>query len=152
MGKFSGSGRKCLGLGSRIGEKIMMKKITIEGKNINNIETFYEEVNRVFMSQENWKIAQSLDAFNDLLYGSFGEIKGKEKIQLIWKDIEQNQKSLGFQTTLEFYQNKLKSPEIFNRKFVLSKIDELHNGVGLTFFEIILEIITDHENIILIND
>ena len=32
------------------------------------------------------------------------------------------------------------------------KIDELQNGVGLTFFEIILEIITDHENIILIND
>ena len=129
-----------------------MKKIIIEGKNINNIETFYEEVNRVFMSQENWKIAQSLDAFSDMLYGSFGEIKGKEKIQLIWKDMEQNQKSLGFQTTLEFYQNKLKSPEIFNRKFVLSKIDELHNGVGLTFFEIILKIITDHENIILIND
>lgn len=129
-----------------------MKKITIEGKNINNIETFYEEVNRVFMLLENWKIAQSLDAFNDMLYGSFGEIKGKEKIQLIWKDIEQNQKSLGFQTTLEFYQNKLKSPEIFNQKLVLSKIDELHNGVGLTFFEIILEIITDHENIILIND
>lgn len=130
----------------------MIKKITIEGKNINNIETFYEEVNRVFMSQENWKIAQSLDAFNDMLYGSFGEIKGKEKIQLIWKDIEQNQKSLGFQTTLEFYQNKLKSPEIFNRKFVLSKIDELHNGVGLTFFEIVLEIIANHDNIMLIND
>lgn len=129
-----------------------MKKIIIEGKNINNIETFYEEVNRVFMSQENWKIAQSLDAFNDLLYGSFGEIKGKEKILLIWKDIEQNQKSLGFQTTLEFYQNKLKSPEIFNRKFVLSKIDELHHGVGLTFFEIVLETISDHDNITLIND
>ena len=129
-----------------------MKKIIIEGKNINNIETFYEEVNRVFMSQENWKIAQSLDAFSDMLYGSFGEIKGKEKIQLIWKDMEQNQKSLGFQTTLEFYQNKLKSPEIFNQKLVLSKIDELHNGVGLTFFEIVLEIIANHDNIMLIND
>ena len=152
MGKFSGSGRKCLGLGSRIGKKILMKKIIIEGKNINNIETFYEEVNRVFMSQENWKIAQSLDAFNDMLYGSFGEIKGKEKIQLIWKDMEQNQKSLGFQTTLEFYQNKLKSPQIFNRKFVLSKIDELHNGVGPTFFQIVLEILSDHDNIILIKN
>ena len=129
-----------------------MKKIIIEGKNINNIETFYEEVNRVFMLHENWKIAQSLDAFNDMLYGSFGEIKGKEKIQLIWKDMEQNQKSLGFQTTLEFYQNKLKSPEIFNRKFVLSKIDELHNGVGLTFFEIVLEIIANRDKIMLIND
>ena len=104
------------------------------------------------MSQENWKIAQSLDAFSDMLYGSFGEIKGKEKIQLIWKDMEQNQKSLGFQTTLELYQNKLKSPEIFNHKFVLSKINELHNGVGLTFFEIVLEIIANHDNIMLIND
>ena len=129
-----------------------MKKIIIEGKNINNIETFYEEVNRVFMSKENWKIAQSLDAFNDMLYGSFGDIKGKEKIQLIWKDIEQNQKSLGFQTTLDFYQNKLKSPEIFNQNFVINKINELENGLGLTFFEIVLEIIADHPNIILIKD
>ena len=152
MGKFSGSGRKCFGLGSRIGKKILMKKIIIEGKNINNIETFYEEVNRVFMLHENWKIAQSLDAFNDMLYGSFGEIKGKEKIQLIWKDMVQNQKSLGFQTTLEFYQTKLKSPEIFNRKFVLSKIDELQNGVGPTFFQIVLEILSDHDNIILIKN
>ena len=129
-----------------------MKRIIIEGKNFNNIETFYEEVNRVFMLHENRKIAQSLDAFNDILYGSFGEIKGKEKIQLIWKDMEQNQKSLGFQTTLEFYQNKLKSPEIFNRKFVLSKIDEQHNGAGRTFFEIVLEIIANQDNIMLIND
>ena len=104
------------------------------------------------MRNEDWKIAQSLDALNDMLYGSFGEIKGKEKIQLIWKDIEKNQKSLRFQTTLDFYQTKLKSPEIFNRKFVLSKIDELQNGVGLTFFEIVLEIIADHDNIMLIND
>lgn len=66
--------------------------------------------------------------------------------------MEQNQKSLGFQTTLEFYQNKLQSPEIFNHKFVLSKINELHNGVGLTFFEIVLEIIANHDNIMLIND
>ena len=129
-----------------------MKKIIIEGKNINNIETFYDEVNRVFILDEHWKIAQSLDAFNDMLYGSFGEIKGKEKIQLIWKDMEQNQKSLGFQTTLEFYQNKLQSPEIFNHKFVLSKINELHNDVGFTFFEIVLEIIANHDNIMLIND
>lgn len=133
-------------------EIIVMKKIIIQGKNINNIETFYEEVNRVFMRNKDWKIAQSLDAFNDMLYGSFGEIKGKEKIQLIWKDIEQNQKSLGFQTTLDFYQTKLKSPEIFNQNFVINKINELENGLGLTFFEIVLEIIADHPNIILIKD
>lgn len=56
-----------------------MKKITIEGKNINNIETFYEEVNRVFMLHENWKIAQSLDAFNDMLCYTDLSVRLKEK-------------------------------------------------------------------------
>ena len=84
-----------------------MKKIIIEGKNINNIETFYEEVNRVFMLHENWKIAQSLDAFNDMLYGSFGEIKGKEKIQLIWKDMEQNQKITRLSNNLGVLSNQI---------------------------------------------
>lgn len=73
-----------------------MKKIIIEGKNITDIETFYKEINRVFMQNENWKIAQSLDAFNDLLYGGFGEIKGKENIQLVWKNSEENKNRLVF--------------------------------------------------------
>ena len=129
-----------------------MKKIIIEGKNITDIETFYKEINRVFMQNENWKIAQSLDAFNDLLYGGFGEIKGKENIQLVWKNSEENKKSLGLQPTLAFYQNKLKSPEIFNTNFIINKIDELEKGTGLTFFDIVIEIIADHPNIILLKE
>ena len=128
----------------------MVKHLVIEGKNISNIKTFYQEINRVFMQQENWKIGESLDALNDLFYGGFGEINGKENISLIWENFEENKKALGLEMTKNFYESKLKSPEIFNTVFIKEKIEALENGNGQTYFEIIAEIIAEHSNIKLI--
>ena len=128
----------------------MVKHLVIEGKNISNIKTFYQEINRVFMQQENWKIGESLDALNDFFYGGFGEIKGKENIRLIWENFEENKKALGLEMTKNFYESKLKSPEIFNTDFIKEKIEALENGNGQTYFEIIAEIIAEHSNIKLI--
>ncbi|WP_221887917.1 hypothetical protein [Chitinophaga polysaccharea] len=50
----------------------MEKQIIINGDVIIDIPSFYREINRVFMSGENWQLGNSLDAFNDLLYGGFG--------------------------------------------------------------------------------
>jgi RNAse (barnase) inhibitor barstar len=33
----------------------MVKRIVIDGKSIRDIPSFYAEVNRVFMADENWK-------------------------------------------------------------------------------------------------
>ena len=120
----------------------MVKHLVIEGKNISNIKTFYQEINRVFMQHENWKIGESLDALNDLFYGGFGEIKGKENIRLIWENFEENKKALGLEMTKNFYESKLKSPEIFNTAFIKEKIEALENGNWQTYFEIIAEIIS----------
>ena len=128
----------------------MVKHLVIEGKNISNIKTFYQEINRVFMQHENWKIGESLDALNDLFCGGFGEIKGKENIRLIWENFEENKKALGLEMTKNFYESKLKSPEIFNTDFIKEKIEALQNGNGQTYFEIIAEIIAEHSNIKLI--
>ena len=128
----------------------MVKHLVIEGKNISNIKTFHQEINRVFMQHENWKIGESLDALNDLFYGGFGKIKGKENISLIWENFEENKKALGLEMTKNFYESKLKSPEIFNTAFIKEKIEALENGNGQTYFEIIAEIIAEHSNIKLI--
>lgn len=127
-----------------------LKQITICGTNIIDIATLYKEINRVFMQNEDWKIGESLDAFNDLLYGGFGEISGNEPVQLIWENFEFNQNALGLQTTIGFYEKKLLQPEIFNASFSRKKLEELSNGNGQTYMEIILEIIGEHQNIILI--
>lgn len=128
----------------------MEKIFIIDGSRIHDIPSFYEEINRVFMSNEDWKLGQSLDALNDMFYGGFGEIKGNEKFQLVWENFEQNKIDLGLDLTKSYYRNKLNSPEIFNMNFVREKLEELENGTGKTYFEIILEIIGDHPNIELI--
>ncbi|NQD71941.1 ribonuclease inhibitor [Sphingobacterium shayense] len=128
----------------------MVKTITIQGNKIHDIPSFYEHINELFMRGVDWNLGQSLDALNDLLYGGYGIIEGNEAINLIWLNFEKNRVDLGYELTLEHYQKKLLKPSVFNIDFIQSKIDELQQGKGMTYFEIILEIISEHTNITLI--
>ena len=127
-----------------------MGNIVIEGSQIQDISSFYEEINRVFMQNEDWKLGESLDAFSDLLYGGFGEIKGNEPVQFIWKDINKSKQSLGVEATKVFYEEKLANPSTYNVSWAKDKLKALENGEGQTYFEIIIEIIKEHPNIELI--
>lgn len=128
----------------------MAETFIIDGSKIHDIPSFYDEINRVFMADVDWKLGQSLDALNDMLYGGYGKIKGNEEINLVWKDFHKNKNDLGLELTKDYYHKKLKSPSVFNTAFVKEKLAELENGTGKTYFEIILEIIEDHPNISLI--
>lgn len=128
----------------------MAKTLTIDGYNIHDISSFYDEINRVFMHDNDWKLGESLDALNDMFYGGYGKMEGNEEIELVWTNFEKNRKDLGTETTRIYYHNKLKPPGIFNTNYVKEKLDELENGTGKTYFDIILDIIGEHPNIRLI--
>lgn len=102
------------------------------------------------MQEVDWKLGESLDALSDMFYGGYGEIQGKEEICLIWKNFGQNKKDLGPELTKAYYEEKLKSPGKFNADFVKEKLQQLKNGTGKTYFDIILEIIAEHPNVKLI--
>lgn len=123
--------------------------IIIEGKNIHDIPSFYKEVNRVFMYNESWDIGESLDAFNDLLYGGFGCITSGTETKIIWHDIEYSKAALGYNVTKEYYNNKLKPGSPFNKEHFKKKLQQIESGTGQTYFDIILEIIAQHPDIIL---
>jgi len=123
------------------------KEIILNGKAVSDIDSFYEEVNRVFMSDEDWEIGNSLDALNDLLYGGFGAIKGNEPVKLIWEDIDVSKSSLGYETTKAYYEQKLKPDSIFNKTLFREKLKVLEEGTGETYFDIIMTIISEHTNI-----
>ena len=127
-----------------------MKTITVEGANIHDITSLYDELNRVFMSGEDWKLGTSLDAFNDLLYGGFGAIEGGEHISLVWNCFAHTAQALGADATREWYKEKLKKPDLFNKEIIGEKLTALERGHGQTYFDIILEIIADHKNIELV--
>jgi|SRR6186713_582195 len=128
----------------------MQKTITIDGERIHDIPSLYEEINRVFMANEAWKLGQSLDALNDMLYGAYGEARGDDPIELIWLNIDKNKEDLGLETTKAFYENKLEHPETYNIDLAKKNLSDLENGTGQTYFEIVMEIIADHPNIKLV--
>ena len=130
----------------------MTQQFIINGKNIDSITSFYAEINNVFMQNEKWQIAESLDAFNDLLYGGFGAIDNNQFTQIIWKDIELSKTALGYNATKEYYHDKLRPGSPFNKKHFKEKLKELESGEGQTYFDIVIEILTAHLNINLIKD
>lgn len=133
-----------------IEDEAVAPQFTIEGKNIDSISSFYQEINRVFMQNEDWKLGESLDALNDLLYGGFGLLNGLPKIQLMWNDIEICRKVLGYEATRNYYLEKLQPGSPYNKVYHQQRLTELENGEGQTYFDIILEIISEHPNIRLI--
>lgn len=128
----------------------MKKEIIINGSRIHDKTSFYEEINRKFMQNESWQLAESLDAFDDLLYGGFGAIREKEEITLIWENFEANREALGTEFTISYYQEKLKYPDDFDSSVIQKRLDALKEGKGQTYFEILQEIIAEHSNIELI--
>ena len=122
-------------------------QITMEGKNIHDISSFYKEVNRVFMQDEDWELGESLDAFNDLLFGGIGIAKGLTSIRLVWNNSDICRHTLGYEITKAHYLKKLEPDSPFNRTYVEQKLTDLEAGNGQTYYEIILEIIAEHPNI-----
>jgi len=129
-----------------------MQQIVIEGKNIHDINSFYKEINRVFMQDEDWKLGESLDAFNDLLFGGFGVLKATPIIQLVWNNIAASSNALGYDITRQYYLKKLAPGSPFNVDYHQQKLAALESGNGQTYFQIILDIISDHPNIRLISN
>ncbi|NEU70208.1 ribonuclease inhibitor [Spirosoma agri] len=129
----------------------MVKRIEIEGNAINDIASFYAEINRVFMVGESWTIGPSLDALDDLLYGGYGALQSAQSIDLVWHDMDHSRNALGYQTTRNYYLDKLKPKSPYNKRLFEEKLIALENGTGETYFDTILSILADHPNIRLIS-
>lgn len=122
--------------------------IVIHGGHFSSLGGFYEEASSVLMKNTDWKVG-TLDGFNDILYGGFGIIEGKEEFEIIWKESQKSKEDLGFKATREFYENKIRQGKPFNIELIQQKLDELTDGKGQTLFEILVEIIESHPNITL---
>ncbi|MGY0798867.1 barstar family protein [Lysobacter sp. A286] len=127
----------------------MTSLLTLDGSRIHDIPSFYDEINRVFMTGVDWTLGHSLDALDDLLYGSYGALDGSAPITLVWTEFEKNQRDLGIGATRAFLQAKLDVPGRYDDARIQRDLDALEAGTGQTFFDIVLEIIATHPNIIL---
>ncbi|WP_367345411.1 barstar family protein [Stenotrophomonas bentonitica] len=118
--------------------------LVIDGNAVNDIPSFYAEINRLFMADEDWQLGHGLDALDDMLYGGYGVLAGHAGATLIWKDIAHSRRALGVETTRAWLQAKLDGNDRFNRPLIASQLEALDAGKGLTFFQIVLDIFAAH--------
>lgn len=121
-----------------------MKEYRIDGTEVNDISALYEQFNREFMADADWRMGRSLDALNDILYGVDSTIRDGEPAALIWNDHSHSRESLGFEETQRWLLDKLSRPGSFDQRRIQSDLDALRDGTGKTYFELVLEVFADH--------
>jgi hypothetical protein len=98
------------------------------------------------MAGEDWRIG-NLDGLNDMFHGGYGALRGCDPIALVWQDLETSRTVLGLEATRKFYRDKLKQPQRYDVDRIGNDLADLENGIGPTFFDIVLDIIADHPKI-----
>ncbi|MEJ7648360.1 MAG: hypothetical protein WKF57_04815 [Nakamurella sp.] len=123
--------------------------LTLQGNDIRDITSFYDEINRVFMVGVDWRLGESLDALNDLLYGGCGPLLDQESARVVLLDHRIAREALGFETTRKWLQDKLDRPAAFASTAIAEQLAALEAGSGKTYSDLVLEVFADHPAITL---
>ena len=123
--------------------------VTINGDNFTDLESFYDEIDRVLTKNLDWQTGHNLDAFNDLLRGGFGVYEYEEPIILKWNRSNESRNKLGWDETIKYVTDKLKTCHPSNVESVKADLELTKQRKGQTLFELIVDIIKSHEHITL---
>lgn len=126
-----------------------MAEYVIEGGRIDGIPDLYEELNRLFMTGEDWQLGASLDALDDLLYGGYGVHSQDAAVRVVWRDAAHSREALGIAETERWLRGKLAQPGTFHATGIRNQLDEMLAGTGKTYFELVLEVFADHPEVTL---
>jgi hypothetical protein len=119
--------------------------LVIEGGRITGIASFYDEINRVFMGGEDWRLGESLDALDDLLHGGYGALAALGgTARVLWRDMEVSRAALGREATLAFLRGRLASRRQFNGTPISGQIAALEAGGGTTYFDVVMAVFAEH--------
>jgi RNAse (barnase) inhibitor barstar len=126
-----------------------MTTLELDGRTIHGVGDFYEQINDVFMRGESWTLGPSLDALNDVLGGGYGVLHGLRDefpVTLVWKDHELARAALGKDARRAELRAKLRHPDRFDVALVQKDLDEYDNGAGSSYFDLVLEVFSQHES------
>jgi hypothetical protein len=124
--------------------------LRIEGGRVRDIPSLYAELNRVFMADEEWRLGESLDALDDLLYGGFGVLAHTSIARVVWADSAVSRDALGIPLTRAHLAAKLERPDIYAVGPARAALDDLERGGGMTYFELVLQVFAGHPELELV--
>ncbi|KOR79302.1 hypothetical protein AM232_13225 [Bacillus sp. FJAT-21352] len=128
---------------------IMNKVFIIDGDKFSNFKGFCKEFSDIVLSGK-YKWHGNLDAFNDILFGGFGDIENEEQFTIIWRNSAKSKVDLGYSETIVKLNENLNNCHQSNEEKVIQEIKDAKMNKGPTIFDLIEEIILDNENVTLI--
>lgn len=122
----------------------------IDGSRVEDISSLYAEFDRVLMPNEPWRLGESLDALDDLLYGGIGELVGAKQVRIVWNDHAHSRAALGREATLAYYDAKIAQPDVFNVAHFAERRAELERTGAPTYFDLVQDVFAAHPEIELV--
>ncbi|MFE5430821.1 barstar family protein [Peribacillus simplex] len=127
----------------------MNKVFIIDGDKFSNFKGFCKEFSDIVLSGKyNWQ--GNLDAFDDILFGGFGDIEYEERYTIIWRNSAKSKEDFGYSETIVKLNENLNNCQQSNEEKVIQEIKDAKINKGPTIFDWIEEIILDNENVTLI--
>jgi RNAse (barnase) inhibitor barstar len=71
------------------------KVFIIDGENFNDINSFFDEIDRIFTKNLSFRTGHNFNAFNDILRGGFGVKFDEMNVKIKWLNFSKSQKDLG---------------------------------------------------------
>jgi len=122
------------------------REIVIDGSRFDNLDGFFDEIERVLTENLTWRIGRNMDAFNDLLRGGFGIHEYGEPITIKWLYFTKSKYDFSYPATVEYYKKILRRCHPSNIPKLHEKLDYAEKQMGDTLMDIIIEIILDTDN------
>lgn len=129
-----------------------MITVRLDGTRMQDITSFYEEIDRALMVGVDWRLGPSLDALDDLLYGGYGTLHGHDAARIVWTDHAHAATALGLATTRAQLLEKLEAPERFDADLIRRRLEHLDAEGGPTYFDTVVEIFGSHPRLELVLD
>lgn len=127
----------------------MGKVFIIDGDRFSNFKGFCKEFSdKVLSGKYQWN--GNLDAFNDILWGGFGDIDSEEEYTIIWRNSAKSRKDLGYSETIKKLYEKLENCHPSNEETVIKEVRNAKMNQGHTLFDEIEKIILNNKNVTLI--
>jgi RNAse (barnase) inhibitor barstar len=73
--------------------------LIIDSNNFFDLESFFDEIDRVLTKGLTWKTGHNMNAYNDLLRGGFGVYEYEEPVKIVWVNFSKSESILGKELT-----------------------------------------------------
>lgn len=113
--------------------------LVLDGCRFDDLDGFAREFSKL-LGGHVWK--GNLVAFNDILRGGFGT--PEDGFVLRWLNSSRSRDMFGWETTIGWYEQTLRTCHPSNRDALASKLSLARRHAGTTLFDWIVEIIRDH--------